>query len=141
AALDREERRRRGLDRARQGPGGEGSLRFQRRRGGVRGPAEGGHPRSHQGRPDRTAERGVSGEPAAHHRSDGGGEARGEGGGPGHASGRDGGHGRHDVTPVPTLMWCIAGTRADRPGACFYGGFLTATPTSSSVTVSSALAD
>ncbi len=79
AALDRQERRRRGLDRARQGSQRQGSVRLQRRRGGVRGPAEGGHPRSDQGRPHGAPERSLRGEPDAHHRGHGGRQARGEG--------------------------------------------------------------
>ena len=107
---------------------GKGAFGFNAAGGGVRGPAEGGHHRSDQGRPHRAAERSVGGEPDAHHRGHGGREARGEVGGAGHASGRhgrNGGHGRHDVTPVPALIRaCRRGTRAASPGCPFFRQFL-----------------
>src|SRR5262249_13497345 len=93
-------------------------------------------PRSDQGRPHGIAERSLRGEPAAHHRGDGGREARGEGGGAGDASGRHGrhgGHGRHDVTPGSSPTVVTAGTRGYRPGVCRFDSFLTASPCSSSV--------
>ena len=56
--------------------------------------------------------------------------------------GRNGWHGRHDVRrPASFSMLACAGTRAPRPGARFFGSFLTAQPASSSVPVFPALAD
>ena len=77
--LDRHQRRMGRLGGGRQDQEQQGPLRLQRGERGVRGPDEGRHHRPDQGRAQRAAERGVGGEPAAHHRVHGGREAGGEG--------------------------------------------------------------
>ena len=68
AAPHRGERRRRRLDRGRQGQERQGRLRLQRRHRAVRGPGQGRRHRPHQGRAHRPPERLERRGPAAHHR-------------------------------------------------------------------------
>ncbi len=105
AALDRDQRRPRGLDRPRQGEERQGRVRLQRIERGVRRPPEGRYHRPDQGSPDRAAQRRVDRRSDAHHRGDGGREARGEGQRRTRDAGRrHGWHGRHDVGCASPVM-------------------------------------
>ena len=68
-ALDRDQRRRGGVDRGGEGARHEAGRRLQRRDRHLRGPREGGRHRPGQGRPQRAAERFVDRVAPAHHRS------------------------------------------------------------------------
>ena len=90
--LDRHQCRMGRLGGGRQDQEQQGPLRLQRGDRGVRGPDEGRDHRPDQGRAQRAAERGLGGEPAAHHGVHGGREARREGWQPAADA-----SGRHDV--------------------------------------------